>query len=144
MSPRLFLRVLTLWSFNLAAVICSNAGVRRAHLEGGKGAEHVKGVHQLLVIRLAGTLSCFSSHLALLTLALLLQAGICVLNICTNQIWSEAGRRRHLKGVGVGGGGEMIDPALSEPNNWRNLAKKRKGVPTHKKINGKVRCNKHV
>lgn len=54
------------------------------HLEGGKGAKHVKGVHQLLVLGLTGTLRCLGSHLALLTLALLLQAGVRILNVCTS------------------------------------------------------------
>lgn len=57
--------------------------MRKAYLEGGKGAQHVKGVQELLVLRLAA-LTCPGSYtLALLPLALLLQPSIRILNICS-------------------------------------------------------------
>ena len=62
---------------------------RRAYLEGGKGAKHVNGVHQLLVLCLTALCRLAATSLALLALALLLQTSICILNIC-----------RHLSFVG--------------------------------------------
>ncbi len=58
---------------------------QEAYLESGKGAQHVKGVHELLVLRLAALTCPGSCTLALLPLALLLQPSIRILNICSKQ-----------------------------------------------------------
>jgi len=65
------------------ARVAQQGRIRKTYLEGGKGAQHVKGVHELLVLRLAALSSLGSCTLALLALALLLQPSIRILNICS-------------------------------------------------------------
>ncbi len=65
------------------AWVARQGRVRKPYLEGGKGAQHVKGMHELLVLKLAALTCPASCTLALLPLALLLQPSICILNICS-------------------------------------------------------------